>query len=189
VLVGYVGYAGATKVLEPSGGEYPLGGAFSIAPTTDWWVQSWVHVSSSGGGARMALATGFGSCPWVQISATGTPTVEPCTAGVPPIDLANQGANVLDQWVLFRIVHTTSMLNEFEVSIIGANANFSTTMGYAGPPGVSDEQFLVLGGDAFWDDVSAGHGAAPAVVPLPGAVWLLASAMGTLLGRRRSGRA
>lgn len=187
-LAGYLGYGGATKVLDASGGEYPFGAPFSIHATTDWWVQAWVNVSSSGGGAQMALATGFGSCPYVQISGSGTPTVEPCSPGLPPINLANQGANVLDQWVLFRIVHSASMLNEFEVSIIGPNVNFSTTMAYAGPPGVSEEQFLVLGGDAFWDDVSAGYGPPPPLVPEPATALLLAAAFGALAVRRHLAR-
>ena len=182
---GGLAYGGATKVLDASGGEYPYGAPFSIAVSTDWWVQAWVNVSSSGGGAQMALATGFGSCPYVQISGGGTPIVEPCTAGVPPLVFANQGANVLDQWVLLRMVHSTSMLNEFEISIIGPNVNFSAMMGYSGPPGVSAEQFLVLTGDAFWDDVSAGYGPPPPLVPEPALALLLGACAVAFSVRRR----
>ncbi len=190
VLAGYLGYGGATKVLDATNGEYPIDASvFNIGPSFDWWVQARVYVASGGVGARMTLANGLGGCPYLQISGTGTPSVEPCTAGVPPVDLANQGANVLDQWVLMQMVHTTSMLGEFEISFIGPNVNVSATMGYAGPPGTSTEQYIILGGDAFWDDVSAGYGPVPAPVPLPAAAWLLIPALGALAGRVRRRRA
>ncbi len=52
-------------------------------------------------------------------------------------------------------------------------------------PGVSSEQYLVLTGDAFWDDVSAGYGPPP-LVPEPSLALLLGAAALALALRRKS---
>jgi hypothetical protein len=183
-LVVNLNFGTALKALDATGGEYPFATSnFVFAYHTDWWVQAWARVTSNGGGARMGLVSG--PCPYVQISGSGTPTVEPCIAGQPPVSYPSEGANVLDQWVLIRMVHATTMLQDVEISILGDNVNFSTTLGYAGPPGVSTAQYITLSGDAYWDDVSAGYGPPPAIVPLPGAAWMLVPAFGALAGRMR----
>lgn len=187
-LVVNLNFGTALKALDATGGEYPFGASnFSFGQYTDWWVQGWVRVVSGGGGARMGLVSG--PCPYVQVSGSGTPTIEPCIAGEPPVSFPSEGADVLDQWILMRMVHTTSMTTNVEISILGDNVNFSTTLGYAGPPGVSTASYITLSGDAYWDDISAGYGQAPAIVPAPAAGWLLMTAFGTLLTRTLRRRA
>jgi hypothetical protein len=77
------------------------------------------------------------------------------------------------------------MFQDVEISITGDNVNFSTILGYAGPPGVSTAQYISLSGDAYWDNVSAGYGAPPTIVPVPAAGWLLVSGIVGLAVRRR----
>jgi hypothetical protein len=111
----------------------------------------------------------------------------------PPTSLASQGANVLDQWLLVRMAHNSSApcpgngLGQcIDFSILGDNVNLSYSRYYTASGPFS--QYLVLSGGAYWDDVSAGTGLAPSVVPLPAAGWLFASGLATLLGRRRTAR-
>lgn len=182
--------AGATKALDAANqGEYPFSSVtFPTGYASDWWVQAWVRVESGGTGARLMINTwGW----YLGISGTGTPTVESAIPATPPADLPNQGANVLDQWVLVRMVHDSAAPCAgnnngqcIDFSILGDNVNLSYSRYYtaSGP----SSQYLVLSGDAWWDDVSAGTGLAPAVVPVPAAGWLLASALATLAGRRRA---
>jgi len=184
--------AGATKALDAaSQGEYPSSSVtFPTSYASDWWVQAWVRVASGGTGARMMINTwGW----YLAISGTGTPTVESSIPAQPPANLANQGANVLDQWILVRMAHNSSApcpgngLGQcIDFSILGDNVNVSYSRYYTASGPFS--QYLVLSGDAYWDDVSAGTGLAPSVVPVPAAGWLLASGLTTLLRRRRTAR-
>jgi len=182
--------SGATKALDAaSQGEYPSSSVtFPTGYASDWWVQAWVRVESGGTGARMRLN------PWgwyLAISGTGTPTVESAIPAQPPASLPNQGANVLDQWILLRMVHSATADNCgigvagrcIDFSIFGNNVNLTYSRYYTASGPLS--QYLVLSGDAYWDDVSAGTGLAPSVVPVPAAGWLFASGLATLLRRRR----
>jgi hypothetical protein len=182
--------SGATKALDAATqGEFP--GSSVTFPTgyaSDWWVRAWVRVESGGTGARMMISTwGW----YLSISGTGTPTAESAIPATPPATLPNQGANVLDQWVFVQMAHNSATDGCaqgvpgrcIDFSILGDNVNLSYSRYYTASGPLS--QYLVLSGDAYWDDVSAGTGLAPAVVPLPAAGWLLASALGTLAGRQR----
>lgn len=182
--------SGATKALDAaSQGEYPTSSVtFPTGYASDWWVQAWVRVESGGTGARLMINTwGW----YLAISGTGTPTVESAIPATPPTALPNQGANVLDQWVFVQMAHdsATDGCGQgvpgrcIDFTILGDNVNLTYSRYYtaAGP----FSQYLVLSGDAFWDDVRAGTGLAPTAVPVPAAGWLLASALGTLAGWRR----
>jgi len=182
--------SGATKALDAANqGEYPFSSVtFPTGYASDWWVQAWVRVESGGTGARMMLNTwGW----YLAISGTGTPILESAIPATPPTSLPNQGANVLDQWILLRMVHSASDDNCgigvagrcIDFSILGDNVNVSYSRYYTASGPLS--QYLVLSGDAYWDDVSAGTGLAPSIVPLPAAGWLLASGLATLLCQRR----
>lgn len=157
---------GATHALV--GGIYPTSTqTFNINPAENWWVQAWVRIDSGAG------AVTFNRC-------VGTPGVAP------------QGANVLNQWVLLTMVHTTSMINGngsfMQFSITGDNINYSLNASYSGA-GSAQPVYLKLRGDAYWDDIQAGYGPLPAVVPVPAAASLLGGALGVLaLARRRRAR-
>lgn len=182
-----------------SGGEYPFhSGGFTLNSTLDWWVQARVFINT-GGSARMTLLNGLGGCPILDIgdfgfgnaSSPGEPYANSCTSNSGPSQ-PNLGAGAFGQWLLVEMVHTQAMntINgagmEFRITGPGINRVISLAT-YSGP-GSGNPAYLGLAGDAWWDDVRAGYGDVPvSVVPLPGAAWLLASALGTLvrMGRRR----
>lgn len=181
---------GATHAPDAANqGEYPFSSVtFPTGFASDWWAQGWVRVTSGGVGARLAMPTwGW----YIGISGTGTPTVESAVPGQPAIDLPNQGANLLDQWILVRMVHSTATDNCsagvlgrcIDFSFLGANVDLTFSNGYTASGPYS--QYLMLTGDAFWDDVSAGTGEAPSPVPLPGAAWLFGPALIRLFGLRK----
>lgn len=173
------------KALDPSQGDYPFAGFFDIPYSTDWWVQAWVNVTPGGSGARMTVYNALGGCPLMQISGNGTPYFHSCSQD--DSSHGSLGAGVLDQWVLMRMVHTTAMGQGLAMSIIDANANviLAITLSQYTGPGSGSPQYVDLSGNAYWDDVSAGFGPAPAVVPVPTAGILLFSALSSLLVRRR----
>jgi hypothetical protein len=192
LLSGGVVTIGATHSLDPATqGDYPL--APNTFPTGgDWWVQAWVWVESGGVGARLHVT------PWgwyLGISGTGTPIVESAIPGVPAEELANQGAAVLDQWILLQMSHSTTgdcpgnaPGRCIDFRIFGDDIDLSYSRSYysAGP----NSTYGMLAGDAYWDDVAAGTGEPPTVVPLPGAAWLIVAALGATLrnARRRPAR-
>ena len=167
------------KALDPSQGDWPVAGFFSIPYASDWWAQAYVYVNSGGSGATFALVNGLGGCPLFQISGSGTPYFNGCTTSNSPASL---GAAVLDQWVLLRMVHTAAMGQGLSMSIIGANVNLAIALPQYTGPGSGNPQFVGIYGNAYWDDISAGYGSAPAVVPVPTAGWLFGSGCLSLLG-------
>jgi hypothetical protein len=172
------------KALDPSQGEYPSAGFFSINNAVDWWVQAWVRINP-GGSALMTLVNGLGSCPLLQIASTGVPSVNGCISA--DNSQATLGAGAFDQWLALEMIHTTSMGQGVEFRITGPGISRTILLGNYSGPGSGSPQYIGLTGDAFWDDVRAGTGAAPAIslVPLPGAAWLLVSALGALAGPAR----
>ena len=164
-------------------GSFPSYPEFVIGYANDWWVQAWARITGGGGGVAMSLGNAFGSCPLVTISGSGLPYYNPCTRQ--DNTEASLGSAALDQWVLLRMTHTAAMGQAMDFSVIGGNWNFTVTLDQYTGPGSANPTVVSLFGDAYWDDVSAGYGAAPAVVPLPGAVWLLASSLGVLGARFR----
>lgn len=182
---------GATKSLDPATqGEYPTNVVnFPTGYASDWWVQAWVRVDSGGVGARMSLPTwGW----YLEITGNGTPTFESVMPGQPPATLPSLGASVLDQWVFVQMAHNSATDGCgigvpgrcIDFTIRGASVDLTFSRYYTASGPLS--QYLMLSGDAYWDDVSAGTGLAPTVVPLPAAGWLLAGALTTLAGRRRA---
>jgi hypothetical protein len=177
-----------------SSGEYPFHtGGFTLHPTYDWWVQAFVWINP-GGAARMTMVNGLGGCPLLDIgnfgggNDPGEPYANSCLANSG--DQPNLGSAAFGQWLLLEIVHTTAMNGtpngaaiEFRISGVGIDRTIQLAP-YSGP-GSGNPAYLGLAGDAFWDDVRAGYGDAPAPVPLPAAAWLMASALGTLAGRWR----
>jgi hypothetical protein len=179
--------AGAKKALDPaSQGEYPVSSVtFPISYASSWWVQAWVRVESGGVGAAMMVQGITNQA--LQISGTGTVSVTP---GGTPIVLPNQGngTNRLDEWLFVRIAHDPSMgitSEKLEVTVLGPGTNLSYQTQYFSSSPYA--QYLVLSGDAYWDNVMAGTGLAPAIVPVPPAAWLFGSAIAALMGWRRRG--
>jgi hypothetical protein len=179
-----------------SGGEYPFHtGGFTLHASLDWWVQTFVWINP-GGSARMALSNGLGSCPILDIgnlgfgNDPGEPYANSCLANSG--DQPNLGSAAFGQWLLLEIVHTTAMNGtpngaaiEFRIAGVGIDRTIQLAP-YSGA-GSGPAFYLGLAGDAYWDDVRAGYGDVPAPVPLPGAVWLLATGVAALarVARRR----
>jgi hypothetical protein len=178
------------KSLNPAGGEYPTGSAFNINNNVDWWVQTLVWINP-GASVSFALLNGLGSCPLLNIGPrgqiTGTQVGQPYVNGCVSQDTtqANLGSGAFGQWLTLEMVHTTSMGQGMEFRITGQGINRIIALGTYGGPGSGSPAFVGLSGDAWWDDVRAGYGAVPAVVPVPGAAALLVSALGLLAGLRR----
>lgn len=88
------------------------------------------------------------------------------------------------------MVHTSAMNSVngwfMEFRITGDGIDRTIQLAPFSGPGSGNPAYVGLAGDAWWDDVRAGYGAPPAVVPLPGAAGLLVSALGALLRIRRS---
>lgn len=168
------------KALDPSQGEYPFAGFFDFPTTSDWWVQAYVYVNSGGGGATMTLYNSLGGCPLIQISGNATPLFHSCLAQ--DTSQGSLAAGIFDQWVLLRMAHTVSMGQGLDMSIIGPNINLTIDLAPYSGPGSGSPQYVSLAGNAYWDDISAGHGLAPAVVPVPATGWLLGSGCLSLLG-------
>lgn len=173
------------KALDPSQGEYPYGQPFSINNAVDWWVQAWVRINP-GGSALMTLNNGLGTCPLLRIASTGVPYVNGCISDDPSQTTLGSGA--FGEWLALEMVHTTSMGQGLEFRITGPGIDRTILLGNYSGPGSGSPAYLGLTGDAFWDDVQVGTGLAPALVPLPGAAWLFASAVGLLAGIRRRKR-
>lgn len=177
------------KALDPNQGEWPQAGFFNIPYSTDWWVQAWVNVTPGGSGARMTVYNTLGGCPLMQISGNGTPYFHSCTRD--DGSHGTLGSDVLNQWVLMRMTHTTAMGQGLAMSIIDANASeiLAITLDQYTGPGSANPQYVDLSGNAYWDDVSAGYGPVPAVVPVPAAGILMFSALSSLLVGRRVAQA
>jgi hypothetical protein len=178
------------KALDPSQGEYPFAGFFSINNATDWWVQAWVRMPSGSTGVLMTLFNALGGCPLVQISGAGVPSTNVCIGNPPPVEQP-LGAGAFDQWLALEMVHTYDPLHPtvLDFRITGPGISRTIHYDFYGSPGSGNPQYLGLSGDAWWDDVRAGTGTPPPLVPLPGAVWLMVSALGAMIGsRRRSSR-
>jgi hypothetical protein len=172
-----------------SGGEYPAhSGGFSINAARDWWVQAYVWINP-GKRVRMALVNGLGGCPLLDIGNFGTgadpgePYANTCLANSG--NQANLGSGVYGQWLLLEMVHTTTMGQAMEFRISGTGIDYSISLSPYSGPGSGSPAYLGLTGDAWWDDVRAGYGDAPSPVPLPGAGWLMASALGVLARHAR----
>lgn len=177
-----------------SGGEYPShSGGFTLNAAYDWWVQAYVWINP-GARVRLALVNGLGGCPLLDIgnfgggNDPGEPYANTCLAnsGNQP----NLGEDVYGQWLLLEMVHTTAMNNTpngaaMEFRITGAGIDHTIQLAPYSGPGSGNPAYLGLTGDAWWDDVRAGYGEAPSPVPLPGGVWLLASAIGVLVRSAR----
>lgn len=170
-----------------SSGEYPFhSGGFTLHPSYDWWVQAFVWINP-GGAARMTLANGLGGCPLLDIgnfgggNDPGEPYANTClsNSGNQP----NLGSQAYGQWLLLEMVHTVAMGQTMEFRISGAGVDWSVALSPYSGPGSGNPAYLGLAGDAFWDDVRAGYGEAPAPVPVPAAAWLMISALGTLAAR------
>jgi hypothetical protein len=180
--------AGATKALDPaSQGEYPNSSVtFPISYGSSWWAQAWVRVESGGVGAVMTVLGIVGQ--ELKISGSGIVSVSP--GSDPPTLLPNQGdgSNRLDEWLFIRIAHDPSMgasSELLEVTVLGPGTNLSFRTQYFSSSPYA--RYLVLAGDAYWDDIMVGTGIAPAIVPVPAAGWLFATAFGALMGLRRRG--
>jgi hypothetical protein len=171
------------KALDPTQGEWPVAGFFQIPYASDWWAQAFVRVNSGGSGATFALSNSLGGCPLLQISGSGTPYFNSCTRD--DSSHGSLGPSVLDQWVLLRMVHTASMGQGLDMSISGAGVDLTVRLDQYTGPGSGNPQHVGIYGNAYWDDISAGYGTAPAIVPVPAAGWLLGSACLSLLGRMR----
>lgn len=167
---------------DPSAHEYPFPDFFTINNAVDWWVQAWVRIPSGSAGVTMTLLSGLGGCPLLQIQASGVPYVNSCLGQ--DTTQATLGTGAFDQWIALEMVHTTSMLQAMEFRITGPGISRTITLGSYSGPGSGPEAYVGLSGDAWWDDVRAGTGTAPTLVPLPGAAWLFGSAF-SLLGLRR----
>jgi hypothetical protein len=177
--------AGATKALDPATqGEYPNSSVtFPISYGSSWWAQAWVRVESGGVGAVFTVL-GI-TTQSLKIAGDGTVSVIP---GGTPVVLPNQGsgASRLDEWLFVRIAHDPSMgvtSELLEVTVLGPGTNLSFRTQYFSSSPYA--RYLVLAGDAYWDDVMVGTGLAPAIVPVPAAGWLFAGAIGALTGWRR----
>jgi hypothetical protein len=140
------------------------------------------------------LRSGLGGCPLLDIgnfgggNDPGEPYANTCLAqtGNQP----NLGSQAYGQWLLLEMVHTVAMGQAMEFRISGAGIDWSTSLGPYSGPGSGNPAYLGLAGDAFWDDVRAGYGDAPvSTVPVPGAGWLLGSALGAIGVVRRKVRA
>lgn len=175
------------KALNPSLGEYPAAGFFSINNAVDWWIQAWVRITP-GASITMALVNGLGSCPLLQISASGVPYANGCISA--SSGQATLGAGAFDQWLALQMVHTTSMGQGVQFTITGPGINRNIMLGNYSGAGSGSPQYLGLTGNAFWDDIRVGTGLAPAMIPtpVPAAVWLFGGAL-CLLGalKRRGG--
>lgn len=173
-----------------SGGEWPShSGGFTLHSGYDWWVRARVWINP-GASARFSLLSGLGGCPILDIgdfgsggaSSPGEVYANSCTGFTGE---ANLGSAAFGQWLLLEMVHTTAMGAGMEFRITGAGLNRVYAVGSYSGPGSGSPAYVGLAGDAYWDDVMAGYGAAPPVVPVPGAVWLMASALGALAAARR----
>lgn len=186
--------AGTAPYNTNSGGEYPFhSGGFTLYPTYDWWVQTRVWINP-GAAVRFTLVNGLGGCPLLDIGDMGAgndpgePYANSCLANSG--DQPNLGTAAYGQWLLLEMVHTTAMYSvngwymEFRIKGDGIDRTIQLAP-YSGP-GSGSPAYLGLAGDAWWDDVRAGYGDAPAVVPLPGAAWLMFSALGALVRFRKS---
>jgi hypothetical protein len=177
-----------------STGEYPFhSGGFCLYPLYDWWVQTRVWINP-GGSARFTLFNGLGGCPVLDIgnfgagNDPGEPYANTCLANSG--DQVNLGPSAYGQWLLLEMVHTTDMFTPngwaMEFRITGDGISRTIQLAPYSGPGSGNPAYVGLAGDAWWDDVRAGYGEAPAPpVPLPGAAWLLASSLGVLSYIRR----
>ncbi len=176
-----------------SGGEYPFhSGGFTLHPTYDWWVQARVWINP-GASVRFTLVNGLGGCPLLDIgnrgfgNASGQAYANSCTSNS-GLAQPNLGPQVFGQWLLLEMVHTTAMGAGMQMRITGTGINQTIALGSYSGPGSGNPAYVGLSGDAWWDDVRAGYGEVPiSVVPVPGAAWLFASALGVLgrFARRR----
>lgn len=179
---------GSNHTLDPAiDGDYPSNTVnFPTGYLADWWLHAWVYVPANGLGARMSVL------PWgwyLQVSGTGVLSVETALSGQGSAIIADAGALALDRWVYLEMAHTTSMQDSngsyMELRFLSDRFDYTVQRGYgaSGP----NSQYVFLSGDAYWDDVAAGRGLAPAPVPIPGALWLFAPALALLTanGRRR----
>ncbi len=186
--------AGTAPYNPASGGEYPFhSGGFTLYPTYDWWVQARVWISP-GAAVRFTLLNGLGGCPLIDIgnmgagNDAGEPYANTCLANSG--DQVNLGPAAWGQWLLLEMVHTSAMNSVngwfMEFRITGDGIDRTIPLAPFSGPGSGNPAYVGLAGDAWWDDVRAGYGDAPAVVPLPGAAGLLVSALGVLLRFRKA---
>ena len=169
------------KALDPSLGEYPVGGFFSIGYAQDWWVQAWVRIDP-GSDVALDLLNGLGTCPLLQISGAGVPYVHGCTTQDP--NQATLGPDAFNDWLLLQIQHTAAEGQQIDFSITGPGISRQISLPQYTGPGSGNLQYLGLRGDAYWDDIAAGYGTPPVAAevsaPEPGTMTLLGASLAAL---------
>lgn len=179
-----------SKALDASQGDYPDNAApFSINAAVKWWVQAWVNINP-GGTALLTLSNGLGGCPLIQIGVNDQPYVNSCLAHAP--GEASLGPVAHGQWLFLQMAHTDTSTQEIQFSISGQGIAYSRTLAPYSGPGSGQPNFLGVSGDAYWDDIRAGHGDAPSPltspVPEPASLPMLtAGLLGLGLARQLSG--
>lgn len=172
-----------SKALVDSGPDYPNNASpFNINAANPWWVQAWVYLNP-GARAFLTLHNGLGACPQIVLSAANVPTVNSCLSQS-PVE-ASLGAGAHGQWLFLQMVHADPTNQSVQFSITGSGIDYRRTLlSYSGP-GSGAPNFLGVSGDAYWDDIRAGYGTAPAPVPEPSALLLMVAGLAVLCARHR----
>ncbi len=171
-----INYQGPTHRLDPNAEDT----LFPINAGLQWWMQAMIYIPSSGGsGAAMNM----GGCPLFHVTGSGQPYPNSCVAS--DIGIPSLAPDVYDKWLLMRIEHPVVNTLDLVFSLTGPGVNFSHTLGSYNGPNSGQPHTFMLSGNAYFDEFSAGHGPAPAVVPVPGAIWLFLSSLAAVRGAVR----